>query len=181
MTLAAHGVMGVLPSQLFPIIVTKFSAKGGKLAKHTMVAYATEPPTSVITASSSPLHQSSMDTPESVDPTSNGDVHPAPCKASKVAAHGKTQHAKEITMYRPHILVAAVNYKPKIDRACQIRKHRNITLSKYRFELLQLYKAPIHSTHYEADPNTYELEKALIDKMLAENVIEPAQTKRARR
>lgn len=65
-TFASHGVINVLPSQQFRILLTKFFAKAMYLLKNMMVAYSSRPPTSVITASSTPLHRSPTGIPESV-------------------------------------------------------------------------------------------------------------------
>lgn len=51
-----------------------------------------------------------------------------------------------------------------------------IDIAKHPTELFQPSTAPVHSAAYHAGPGTREFEKAKIDKMLAENLIEPAQT-----
>lgn len=57
-TFATHGVIDVLPSQLFNILATNFSAIAVLLPKHTVVPHATGSLKSVMTALSTPLHQS---------------------------------------------------------------------------------------------------------------------------
>lgn len=56
-----------------------------------------------------------------------------------------------------------------------------ITMVKHRIELLLPDPSPVHSAPYQSGPETREFEKAEIDKVLAENVIDPAQTELAAR
>lgn len=51
-----------------------------------------------------------------------------------------------------------------------------ITIAKHRIELLQWDPAPVHSAPHQASSKPPEFEKAGIDKMVAENIIEPAHT-----
>lgn len=52
LTFTTHGVIDVLPSQPLHILTSNFSRKAMHLRKHMVVAYVTEPPPSVLTASS---------------------------------------------------------------------------------------------------------------------------------
>lgn len=84
------------------------------LPSHIVVA--SEPPTSAMTATSTPLCHYRIGTTESVDPTKYSNVQQPPCKAAKTIAHGVTQQAKEITMDNLYNLIAPAEYKPAIKR-----------------------------------------------------------------
>lgn len=53
------------------------------------------------------------------------------------------------------------------------------TTAKQRIKLLKDHTKPVHVALYRAAPKTKEFEKAELDKMLLQQVIEPAQTRRA--
>lgn len=63
MTFAPQGVIDVLPSEPFHVSVTSFSENAMHLQKYMELAYATRPPTSVITASSASHHYFSIKNP----------------------------------------------------------------------------------------------------------------------
>lgn len=50
-------------------------------------------------------------------------------------------------------------------------------MTKHRIGLIKPDTVPIHSAPYRAGPKTSKFEKAEIDRMIAENVIDTAQTK----
>lgn len=81
-----------------------------------VVAYATDPSTSVTTTYITPLHHAPTETPECVDTIAVSDAHSAPCKTKNIIAHGKVQQAQETTTDNQHTLVGAVHYYPKINR-----------------------------------------------------------------
>lgn len=95
------------------------------LPKYIVIVCATEPPTSVMTASSASFHYFSIQTSESMDPTAPCNVHPASGK-KKNTAHGELQHAKRTVMENSHNHVAAVHLKPTIDKGSQMQEHTRI-------------------------------------------------------
>lgn len=120
---ATQGVIYVLPSQLFSILVASFSVKATHLTKYMVVAYTTGPLTPAMIASSTPFHHFSMRAPEIVDRTAFSNVNPASCKEKNLAARDKSQPAKEKIRGDPHTFVATVHYKQTIERESQIREH----------------------------------------------------------
>lgn len=65
------------------------------LPKRMVVAYATGPPKSVMTASSTPSYYSAIGTFESVDSTTLNAVHPVSWKATTKPVYGKAKQAKK--------------------------------------------------------------------------------------
>lgn len=57
--------------------------------------------------------------------------------------------------------------------------HGRITKTKHKIKLLQPVTVPAHLAFYLAGPKTFEFENAEIYEMLAENIIELAQTEMA--
>lgn len=98
------------------------------LFKHMAVGYATERPTFVMTASSTPLQYFLGGSSKSVDPTAFSDVPPASGKwqGNKTTAHDEAQQAKQIMMNNLHTLIAAVHYKQKVYRESHVWEHTRI-------------------------------------------------------
>lgn len=126
MNFAAHDVIDVLSLQPFHIFVNNFFAKAMHLPKHEVVAYATEPSKSDITASSIPLFHSPIRTLNHVDRRRLSNVHLATCKATKLLPITDAKQKKETTSDNQHTLVAADRYKLTIERVSQIWDHTYI-------------------------------------------------------
>lgn len=128
--------MDFLLLQPFHIPVINLSANAMHLPKHFVVAYAPELLTSVIAASSTALHYSSVQNPESINPTTFSPksidtiafiyMHSDPCKATKTTANGEAQQAKETTIDNQHALAAAVYSHSTVDRDLQIPEQPRI-------------------------------------------------------
>lgn len=122
-TFTTHGVIEVLPSQPFHILVASLFENAMHPPKHMMAHDLLRPwwlpcPLLFIILF--------LRAPKSVEPNANSVVHPAPCKASKITAHRKVQLSNGKMTGNPHILVAFVHYKPTIDRKLQIQKHSRV-------------------------------------------------------
>lgn len=114
MMFAAQCEVDVLPSQLFLILVSNVFAKVRDLPKHKGLASATWLPTFVMTASSTSIHHSPMETPECADQSAFSGVHSAACDASSLTAHGKEHQEIHTQKDKTNSLIAAVHYKPAI-------------------------------------------------------------------
>lgn len=90
------------------------------------VAYASGLSTSVTTSTYAPPHIFPTRTFKSVEPTAFSDFHPDSCKATKISTDGKAQQENEATPSSLYILMAAVYYKPEIDREWLIREHTRV-------------------------------------------------------
>lgn len=82
------------------------------LPKHTVVAYATEPPTFVMTTSSALHPQPSVGTPKSLDSSALRDKYSAKCMRKQNNALSKALQAKYDYVYN---LVGVIHYKPCTD------------------------------------------------------------------
>lgn len=93
-----HGMINVLLSRQFHILITSFFANAMPLPRLMVVAYATEFSLYVMTACSTPLHHFSLRAPGSVYPISFNNVHSDPSKVTKNTTNGEAQQAKETTI-----------------------------------------------------------------------------------
>lgn len=122
LSFATHGVINVQPSQTFHILIYNLSAKAMYLPNHMMIAYATTPPTSVMTAFSPRHHQPSNGARENLDHPTLSDERSASCKAEQITDLSEALQAKHANV---HNLAGAVQYKPRINQKSQIDKHEH--------------------------------------------------------
>lgn len=123
MTSAVNGVTHVLPSYPFYILETNLTAKAMPLPKHMVVAIATWPRTTVMTALSTPPYRSTTKAFESVDQSAYSNVHHDYCEQTNRFAHSKELQETLTTTLNLHTVVAAIRYKTATGRESQIREH----------------------------------------------------------
>lgn len=116
----AYVVIDVIPPQPFHILTSNFSANAMHLRKHMVVAYDTEPPTSITTASSDLHCQPPTKTPKRLDCSASRDDRSANGEVEQNAALLEALLERHDNV---HNLVKAVNYKPRTDRKPQIDEH----------------------------------------------------------
>lgn len=90
---AAQGVVDIIPSHQFLILVSSFSTKAIHLPNDMVVAYTTSLPMSAMTAPSTHPHCSTIRTSESVDQSTFSDLNSAYCEETNFHAHGKELQA----------------------------------------------------------------------------------------
>lgn len=128
----AHGVIDVLPSQLFHIFTYNFVAKMMHLLKHMAVAFAAGPSPFVMTTSSTLHNQLLLRTRDSLDHSRLREKCSAYCEAEHIITLSKALQSKQDNV---HSLFGAINYKARTDRNSQIdeqvrRKQKSIVRLK---------------------------------------------------
>lgn len=195
LTVAARGIAEVLPKQPFHIIVSNFSNQPVRLPKHMLIAYTDEPPASIHYSRKRTRKTHRRGTPEEQckplsephETVSADHYKPNVDRATKMARH--TDVLQEDNQRLAH------NWRDKVDLSNNHGQYRQqlidmlsefesmwdghlgrISTAKHRIELSDPNTAPVLSAPPHDGPKTREFERIEVDKMLAENVIEPAQT-----
>lgn len=106
MTSVAHNMITIFHYNYSIFFYLTFLQNTGHLSKHMAVAYSIEPPTSVMTASTTPLQRYLERTRKRLDRF-----------ADSSTTHGQAEHAEQTITDSPHTIVAAVHYKTKLSRA----------------------------------------------------------------
>lgn len=120
LTSAANGVVAVVPSQFFHILIFSSSAKQVDLAKYMVVAYVTGRPTSVMSASSYDYYQPPMGALRSLNRSALSNDTATNSAAEQNTVVSEALHANNDNINNPD---SAVHYQTSTDWQLQIEKY----------------------------------------------------------
>ena len=184
--LTAQGIMEVVPHTPFKVLVANLSNKPVDIPKHTIIAVGSDLPEKIVELTPS----RTIDKKTSAGETVNAIPHykEKENQETKFARHRNVDKSDEKRLeedWRDEINFNDKKYaefkEPFLDMMSNFSdmwdgRLGTITAAKHRIDLDPVDSRPIHSAPYRAGPKAREFEKQEIQKMLAMNVIEPAQS-----